>query len=80
MTYIIVFLFRFYDTRKYLPLKVFTKKHIVSIFMLILGGISVYMGTMVNITLCGCFVVICFIIYRENWISVAELVLKKRLR
>jgi len=51
MSYIIVFLFRFYDTRKYLPLKVFTKKHIVSIFMLVLGGISVYMGTTANITI-----------------------------
>lgn len=76
-SYITVFLFRFYDTKKYLPLKVFTGKHIVSIFMLTLGGISVYMGTLVNITICGCFIVYCFIIYRENWTLIAKLARRK---
>lgn len=77
ISYIIVFLFRFYDTKKYLPLKVFTKEHVASIFMLILGGMSVYMGTFINLIICGCFIMTCLAVYRKNWISIIKLVLRK---
>ena len=72
-----VFLYRFFDTKKYIKLNVFSFKHIISICLIVFAGISAYFSNPIHIAICILAIVVCLILYRNNWKKMLNILVSK---
>lgn len=76
ISYIVVFMYRAIDTRKYLKLQLFDNKIVLGFIILIISAGLVYANIIGQIILCVNFIII-IIIYRETIVLFINKLLKK---
>ncbi|MFR1043343.1 MAG: oligosaccharide flippase family protein [Faecalibacillus intestinalis] len=67
ISYIAVFLYRAVDTKKYIFINVFSKKHLVSYILLMLIGCSMFIEGLMSYLLMIIIYIVILIIYKETW-------------
>lgn len=67
ISYIAVFLYRAVDTKKYISINVFSKKHLVSYILLMLIGCSMFIEGLMSYLLMIIIYIIILILYKETW-------------
>lgn len=67
ISYIAVFLYRAVDTKKYIFINVFSKKHLVSYILLMLMGCSMFIEGLMSYLLMIIIYIVILIIYKETW-------------
>ena len=67
ISYIAVFLYRAVDTKKYIFINVFSKKHLVSYILLMLIGCSMVIEGLMSYLLMIIIYIVILIIYKETW-------------
>ena len=80
ISYIVVFVYRYINTQKYLKFYAFSFKHTISYIGLFAGGISVYLGNPWSVIIPGLVLAVTFVLYRNNVkdvISVIKKITKK---
>lgn len=80
VSYITVLLYRHFNIKKYLVIKTFSVKHLISYGIILLSGILVYMSTHFQIFVSIILLVTVVIIYKDNWKGISESILKKKSR
>lgn len=78
VSYFIVFLYRYFDIKKYLILDLFNTKHMLSMGMLFLAGIISYTGQTINTVGCIIMMIATMCLYRKNWSEIVHKLIKKR--
>ena len=71
-SYIAVFVYRYYDIRKYLNLKVFTKKHVLSLVCLLASCLFVYCPDYIYYPANSFLLIIVIIIYRNELVNILK--------
>lgn len=67
ISYIAVFLYRAVDTKKYIFINVFSKKHLISYILLMLIGCSMFIEGLMSYLLMIIIYIVILIIYKETW-------------
>lgn len=78
LSYVSVFVYRAYDTRKYVKINVFQQKHIISYILLVLSAIVIFINDIFGqLILCIIFIVLLFVNKKVvlSWIKIV--ILKK---
>ena len=66
LSYISVFIYRIFDTKKYVKVKIFTKEFIIGFLLLFIESLTVYLDSIIGqILLFIEFIVMCFIFKKE---------------
>ena len=65
-SYIIIFVYRSIDTRKYIRLSIYSKTHIISFIVLGLSALSVYISEELHYGTCIAGIIVAVIIYRNS--------------
>ena len=78
VSYVIVFVYRYFDIRKYLKLDVFTLKHIASMLLLFTAGALTYANTVLHVGGCALMLIAALFLYKENWTVIGIKLLKRK--
>ncbi|MBQ4536501.1 MAG: oligosaccharide flippase family protein [Lachnospiraceae bacterium] len=65
ITYVAIFIFRYFDTKKYIQLEVFNLRHIISFLILISAGIAVYISVIIQIIVFAVSLLFICILYKN---------------
>jgi len=77
ISYVVVFVYRVFDTRKYVKLKVLNIKHLAGYAVLVAACATIYLDNPISqILLCGEFVVV-LVLYNRIWLTIAKGLLAK---
>ena len=72
VSYILVYIYRVIDTRKYVVLNVFKMKHLLGYLLLIVGGITMFWDNSVGQILLVVEFLITLIVFADPWIELAK--------
>lgn len=77
VSYFIVFIYRFFDIKKYLELDLFNARHSTSLIMLVVAGCLVYTSTVIHLIGCAIMFLIALVMYRNNWIEIMNKLIRR---
>ena len=77
-SYVAVFMYRYFDIQKYIKLKVFTKKHNVSLVCLLASSIFVYCPNYIYYTADLCLLIVVIAIYWNELVNIFKSVIRTK--
>lgn len=77
-SYIFVFIFRYYDTKKYIILNVFNLKTIFLLICLVISSISAYINDIFGYCINGILIISILFLYKNIWIILNEIIKVRR--
>lgn len=80
ISYIVVFIYRVVDTRKYVKLKVLDNEKIICIVLLLFSSIIIYMNGITSYILLLISLIIMLLITRKMWANICRNITKKLIR
>ena len=80
VSYLIVFLYRYQDIKKYIKLDVFTTKHNISFLMVFFAGVLPYMSTKIHMLGCITLLILAVALYRTSWYEIIKKIIKTNIK
>lgn len=77
VSYCIVFVYRYFDIKKYIVLNVFSAKHVLSLMILVISGAATYLSAGLHMGICLVLFGAALFIYRSNWNIIIKKVIKR---
>ena len=80
ISYIVVFVFRYFHTRKYIRFNIKNKEFVVGTILLLSASASMYIGSMIGVVLQVAIFVVTLIFYSKVWLTVVNNLYKILIR